>query len=134
MCNIELEKKDHFNLGEENNSCKIVISRRYTNIFITLIDLDNRTIICKTSGSSGVKGNKRRKRSPQSIKLIMNEIYIYLQLYEIQNIEMLINFRRNIFYRIVLRELKSFGISVTGFTVRRYIAHNGVRDKKVRRV
>jgi len=31
---------------------KIYIKKTYTNIFITLTDMDNKVVICKTSGSS----------------------------------------------------------------------------------
>ena len=79
--------KIHFNLGKKKlKIAKLCIRRTYTNIFITLCDLNNKVIICKTSGSSDNIHNKRRKRIAQSVEKIMLSIRKFFRLYKIVNI------------------------------------------------
>ena len=58
---VKLRRRNHFNLGDKQKVGRIYLRRSYTNIFLTLTDLDNKVIICKTSGNleymvlSGVK-------------------------------------------------------------------------------
>ena len=55
-------KKNHFFFGNlKLKIAKLYIRRSYTNVFITLCDLNNKVIICKSSGSSDNIKNKRRK-------------------------------------------------------------------------
>lgn len=52
---LKLRKKNHFNLGINNDIGRIYLRRRFTNIFVTLTDLDDKVIICKTSGNLALK-------------------------------------------------------------------------------
>ncbi len=81
---MRLVKKTHFLLT--NNTAKIYLRRTYTNIFITLTDLDNKVIVCKTSGMSGITKSKRRKTTPQAVESIMKALHSYIKLYNITNI------------------------------------------------
>jgi ribosomal protein S11 len=98
-----------------------------------LTDLDSQTIICKTSGCSGVKSSRRAKRSPYAIENIVREINIYLKLYQITNVFLISRMRINSFFRFLSKELEYHGINIDLLRVRRRIAFNGTRGRKLRR-
>lgn len=125
-----LKKKYRFvfkKLGYKFRTCRIYLKKSHSNIFITMTDLRDKVIICKTSGSSGVTGNKRRKKVPQVIELIFKEVLKYLQHYKIFHIDLVLKMRVNVYYYILMKELSYYGISVVGFTVRRKVPHMGLR-------
>jgi len=125
-----------FNLGKKKNKiAKIYIKRTYTNIFITLTDLNNKVIICKTSGSSDNSiFNKRRKKIPQAIEKIIFKINNYLKLYNITNIHLILKMRIKSHVYTLLSKLYSYGIKISSITSKRLIAHNGVKGRNLRRL
>jgi ribosomal protein S11 len=129
---MKLKQKNHFVLSE--NTGKIYLNRSYTNIFITLTDLNDKVIICKTSGTSGLVGSKRRKNVPQAIENIMKNLFSYLRLYKISNIEIVLKIKINIFFHYLLKELTYYNINIIGYTVHRAIAFNGTKGRKLRRI
>ena len=48
---LKLRKKNHFNLGLSQDTGRIYLRRTFTNTILTLTDLDNNVIVCKTSGN-----------------------------------------------------------------------------------
>jgi ribosomal protein S11 len=125
-----------FNLGKKikNKIAKIYIKRTYTNIFITLTDLDNKVIICKTSGSSDTILNKRRKKIPQAVEKIAAGINNYLKLYNITHIHLILKMRIKSHVYTLLSKLYSYGIIISSITSKRLIAHNGVKGRNLRRL
>ena len=57
------------------NRCvaRVYIRRSYSNIFLTITDMQNNVLKCITSGSSGIIGNKRKKRAPTAIEAIVRK-------------------------------------------------------------
>jgi ribosomal protein S11 len=131
---MKLKKKTHFNLGVHETSARLYLRKTYTNLIITLTDLDDKVIICKTSGSSGITGSKRRKRVPQAIEAIIKTLSNFFKLYKIQLIEIVLKMNIKSYLYYLLKELVYFGIVINGFVVRREIAFNGVRGRKLRRL
>ena len=135
---VEIKKlssrKKHFNLGKRRNLGVIRILRRKTNIFIIFEDLDSKTIICRTSGSAGIIGSKRIKRVPQAVENIFKVLYPHLKLYRVKKVRIILNTRLNACFYIFLRLLETYGIRVRQCCVRRKIAFNGCKGRKVRRV
>lgn len=127
-------KKKHFFLGKFRSTAVLRILRRKTNIFVILEDLRSQTIICKTSGTAGIVGSKRKKRSPQVIENIFNVLYPYLKVYTIKLVRIILNTRLNACFYILLRLLESYKIRVGQCSVRRKVAFNGCKGRKVRRV
>lgn len=127
-------KKLHFSFGDSNNMGCIRILRRRSNIFMIFEDLNCKTIICHTSGSSGIIGLKRRKREPQAVENIFKMIYPYLKAYNIKFVMIILNTRLNGCYYTLLRELEFYGIIVRKCTIQRRVAFNGCRGRKLRRV
>lgn len=84
---MELKLQNHFifsNPGLDlKNTAFIHIRRTYSNIFVTLTDLNANVIVCKSSGSSGIIRSKRRKKAPQALENIVNALMPYLKLYEL---------------------------------------------------
>jgi len=63
-------RKYFFQFGKgKDRIAKLYLKRSYTNIFLTLTDWADKIIISKTSGNSGLKGSKRRKKVPLALEL-----------------------------------------------------------------
>lgn len=135
MMRVKVKKKNYFNLGNlKIKKAKVYLKRSYTNIFITLADLEGRVILCRTSGSSGISGSKRKKRAPQAIEMIVQNLLPVLKLYKIKSVEIILRSRISSYFHYLVKELNYYGIKILGFTIRRKVAHNGVRGRKQRRV
>lgn len=133
---MKLKQKKHFFFGinKTYNVARIFLKRSYTNIFVTLADLNNKVIICKTSGSSGITGSKRRKKAPQAVETILASLQPFLKLYKITKVELILKMRITQIFHLLVKELSYYSIEVLGFFFRRRIAFNGVRGRKLRRI
>jgi ribosomal protein S11 len=127
-------RKKHFSLGAYNSSGVIRILRRKTNIFVILEDLNSKLIVCRSSGTAGIIGSKRRKRTPQALESIYNVLYPYLKVYDIRLVKLIINTRINSCYFTMLRLLAGSGIQVGRICVHRKVAFNGCKGRKLRRI
>lgn len=115
----------NFNIKDRN--LLLFFKKSFSNIFITLTDLNLKVIVCKTSTIAGIKGNKRRKVAPQAIEYIIASLLKY----RIKNVYICLNLKSNIkkFLYTLLRELSANNVNVKGllrFCIR---AHNGVRGR-----
>ena len=129
MC--KLKKKEIFNF--HGSTGRIFLKSTFSNLIITFTDMDNKVIICKTSGSAGIIGNKRRKRMPQAIETIMTAVIPYIKLYQVTNIEIVLKMKIKNYFYALLKELQYHDIFITSYIVRRRIAFNGQRGRKIRR-
>lgn len=128
-------KKNHFFFGKlKLRVAKLYIRRSYTNVFITLCDLNNKVIICKSSGSSDNIKNKRRKRIAQAVENIMLYIRKTMKLYNVINIHLILKMKIKSHVYTLLNRLKYYGINILNISSRRSISHNGVRGKSIRRL
>jgi len=130
----KLKKEKNFFFGLTNNTAKIYIRRTYTNVFVTLTDLNNKVVICKTSGSSDAIYNKRRKKIAQAVEKIALKLNQYLKLYEITNIHLVLKMRIKAHVYTLLSKLHTYGLFILTMTSRRLIAHNGVKGRNLRRL
>jgi len=89
---------------------------------------------CVTSGSSGIIGNKRKKKAPTALESIVRNCLPVFERYRIKKVKLVLKTRISILYYTLLKELKFHGISIYGVVVRRKIAFNGTRKRKLRRV
>jgi ribosomal protein S11 len=129
------KKKNHFNLGKLNNRiCYIYIRRTFSNIFITLCDLNKKVIICQTSGTSDIYENKRRKRIAQAVEKIMFKINKYFKLYKIKAVFIILKMKIKSHVYTLIKKLMYYNIVILGITFKRSIAHNGVKGRNVRRL
>lgn len=127
--------KDHFFFGNLKNKIgKIYIRRTYTNVFITLTDLNDKVIICKTSGSSDIYKNKRRKRIAQAVEKIMLHIRKFIKLYNIVKLHVVLKMKVKSHVYTLINRLKYYGLSILSICSRRKLAHNGVRGRNIRRL
>jgi ribosomal protein S11 len=129
----DFTKKDHFFLP--NNTAKLYLNRSYTNIFITLTDMQDRVIICKSAGNSEpTQHSKRYKIIPQAIETICEKLHFFFDLYSINKVLIVLKIKKNILFDYLLKELDYYFINVIGIQIRRTVAFNGVRSRKARRV
>ena len=131
---FKVKKEKNFNFGLLNNTAKIYIRRSYTNVFVTLTDLDNHVVVCKTSGSSDKIYNKRRKKIAQAVEKIAAKLNQYLKLYEITNIHLVLKMRVKAHVYTLLSKLHIYGLFILSLTSRRLLAHNGVKGRNLRRL
>jgi ribosomal protein S11 len=123
-----------FFLGENNNIAKIYIKKTYTNIFITLCDLKNKVIICKTSGSSDKIYNKRKKRIAQAVEKIIFKMKKFFKMYEIKYIYLILKMKVKAHVFTLLSKLHSYGIKILSIKSKKILAHNGVKGRTLRRL
>lgn len=127
-------RKRHFSLGKYRSTGVIRVLRRKTNIFVLLEDLNCKLIVCRSAGTAGIIGSKRRKRTPQAIENIFNVLYPYLKVYNIELVKIIINTRINACYYTLLRLLANYGIRIGRICVQRKVAFNGCKGRKLRRI
>jgi ribosomal protein S11 len=129
------KKKTHFFFGNYVKKVgKLYIRRTFTNVFITLTDLNNKVIVCQTSGSSDIYENKRRKRISQAVEKIMVHINKYIKLYKLSFFHVVLKMKVKSHVYTMLSKLSFYGLGVLSLNIRRSIAHNGVRGRNLRRL
>jgi len=128
-----LHKKNHF-VFKGRWGPRIYFYRVWSNIYLTLCDVTNKVICCKTAGSSGITGSKRKKKVPQAVEVIVRELYPILKLYKITNVHLIVRMRINIYYHTLVKELTYYGIDIRNLVVHRKFAFNGSRGRKLRRL
>ena len=57
----------------------------------------------------------------------------YLKLYSIKTVKIILKIKVNVSFHYLLKELAYYNIAVKGFSVRRPVAFNGIRGRKLRR-
>ena len=129
-------EKLHFNFGDKDNkTAKIYLRKTWSNIFITLCDLKNKVIICKTSGNSKISDSKRRKKIAMAIETIMKYLYNEtILLFNIRNIEIILKMRVRSHLYTLIKRLKYYKINIISIITRKKIAHNGIRKKKIQKL
>lgn len=129
-------EKLHFNFGDKDNkTAKIYLRKTWSNIFITLCDLKNKVIICKTSGNSKISDSKRRKKIAMAIETIMKYLYNEtILLFNIRNIEIILKMRVRSHLYTLIKRLKYYKINIISIISKKKVAHNGIRKKKLRRI
>jgi ribosomal protein S11 len=130
----KIKKNKNFFFGLENNIAKIYIKKTYSNIFVTLTDLNNKVIICKTSGSSDIYKNKRKKKISQAVEKIVYNINNFLKLYEIKYVEIILKMKIKSHIYILLEKLNYFGIIIMSICSLKILPHNGVKGRNERRL
>jgi ribosomal protein S11 len=127
--------KNHFFFGStKQNFGKLYIKRTYTNVFITLCDLNSKVIACHTSGSTEKLRNKRRKRIAQAVEKIILKLYKIIKFYKIVKIHIILKMKVKSHVYTLINKLKHYGLEISSVCSLKSIAHNGVRGKKLRRL
>jgi ribosomal protein S11 len=97
--------------------------------------LNNKVIICKTSGNSKISESKRRKKIAMAIETIMKYLYNEtILLFNIKNIEIILKMRVRSHLYTLIKRLKYYKINIVSIISKKKIAHNGIRKKKLRRI
>lgn len=129
----KLRKKDNFFFSNKGVA-KLYLRCSYSNIFLTLTDLNDHVIICHTSGSSDkTTRSKRRKKAPQTIEPIMRKLKPFIDLYNIRNIEIINKTKVSAVFRALVKELEFYNILILSIKWVHILAHNGVRGRKNRK-
>jgi ribosomal protein S11 len=133
--NYRIKKEKNFNLGLLNKTANIHIKRTYTNIFITLTDLDNKVIVCVTSGSAdNTITNRRRKKIALAVEKIVSTLNYFFKLYEIKYTNIILKMKVKAHVYTLLSKLVYYGIIILSICSRKLLAHNGVKGRRLRRL
>jgi len=128
------KRKQHFFFGETGNYGCLYLRKSFSNIFVTFTDMNNKVIICKTSGNSGILDTKRRKKNPQALEVIIKELMKVIKIYRIRFFRIIFKMRFNNYTYNFIRLIKLHGLIISQLEIHRSIAFNGVRGRKLRRV
>lgn len=134
---FKIKKFKNFFFGSDLNKkiANIYIRRTYTNIFITLTDLQNNVVICITSGSADKKlRNRRKKKIAQTVEKIVFAMNYFFKLYEIKAFNIILKMKVKAHVYTLISKLTYLGLIVLSISSRKLIAHNGVKGKKLRRL
>jgi|SRR5579884_2113430 len=129
-----MNKVFFFSDKNSTNIANLVVNRSFSNIFLTVTDLKNKVVICKSSGSSGVGPLKKSKKSPQAVENIVSALVPYLEIYKIKNLIIILKVRFSNHIVILVKELFDRGYNIVKFLNKNKIAHNGMRGRKLRRI
>lgn len=127
---LQVNRRFIFGRGHRAN---IVLRRTFSNIFVTLTDLRHKVIICRTSGNSGVEGQKRKKRSALALEKIVKMLYEYIVLYNIEVVRIISRMKLNRYYYCLKKELQYYGVKIGKLRIRRPVALCYERGRKLRR-
>lgn len=132
---FKIKKDKNFDFGLINKTANIFIKRTYTNIFITLTDLNNKVIVCVTSGSADNSvTNRRRKKIALAVEKIVLLLNYFFKLYEIRYINVILKMKIKAHVYTLLSKLIYYGLIVLSISSRKIIAHNGVKGRRLRRL
>ena len=130
---MRLKERQKFQLGPYKCKAKILFQTTYSNIFLSLLDLNDKVICFKSSGHLPNSYNKKNKKPLYNIGLLMELLSKYLTLYKITRIIFEIRAKRPFFYgKYLLSEFKTYGLWVDTFKHYVPIAHNGVKGRHIR--
>ena len=111
----------------------IYIRRRYTNIFVTLTDFNHKVIVCKSAGSAGIKGNKRRKTTPQTVESIVVSLNYFFKRYNIKNIKLILKSKISFHMFSLIRYLSFFNVNITDIECSFRLAQGHSKKRLARR-
>lgn len=132
---FKIKKNKSFFFGLIDKTANIHIKRTYTNIFITLTDLNNNVIVCVTSGSAdNTITNKRRKTIALTVEKIVLALNHFLKLYEIKYVNVILKMKVKAHIYVLLTKLVYYGLIVLNIYSKKLLAHYGVKGRKLRRL
>ncbi|BCX14556.1 MAG: 30S ribosomal protein S11 [Patescibacteria group bacterium] len=117
---------------QEINKGRIYISASFNNTLVTLTDIDGRTLLWGSSGSSGFKGT--RKATPfaatTAVERVLNRAK---EEYNLKELEVYVK-GPGVGRDAALRAIRSSGLKISLIADVTPLPHNGPRPKKKRRV
>lgn len=115
------------------NTANIYIRRTWSNIFVTITDLNNNVILCKSSGMVVNSKNKRLKKAPQSLELIVLNVSKILKEKKLLNVNIILKSRITQHIYTLVRELLYRNIFVLSFINHFSIPYGKLRGRVKRR-
>jgi ribosomal protein S11 len=119
-----------FFFGSQKKKARLHMKKSFSNIFITVTDLNNLVIFCATSGSADPSFSKKKKRSPHAVEAICRQLVAYLRFHKIKILELVLKLRVSAHVYTLLKELKFYGFIVSKIIERYRLPHNGVRKRR----
>lgn len=122
-----------FRKNKRARSCMLLIRRSYTNLFLTLTDLNCKVISTVSTGQCSDNNNKRIKGSPITLELMVAKVRKILRKIKVRCVELVIRSKVRAQLKSIQRLLQNYGFRITKIKDRRIAAHNGMRGRNIRR-
>ena len=126
-------KKDKNFVLSDLNLAGIYVTKRFSNFFITLTDSNHKVIVCKSAGSAGIKGNKKRKTTPQAIETIALSLNGYFKRYDIKKVNLFIKSRISQHMFALVQYLLFLNITIVNITTKYALPHSYNKKRSIRR-
>nr|YP_009295179.1 ribosomal protein S11 [Dasya binghamiae]AOH77191.1 ribosomal protein S11 [Dasya binghamiae] len=118
--------------NKSKNTYFIYILFTFNNIFYILLDLRGSILLWTSSGRNKIKGLK--KITLNSIKMNLNEIFLYL-LKNNKQVNLYVKLKGlNKFKKILINQLKQYPFNILSICDETVVSHNGCKLKKSRKI
>jgi ribosomal protein S11 len=128
----KINKTKNFLINKENLA-EIYIRIKFSNIFITLTDSKHKVIVCKTAGSAGLKGSKKRKTTTQTVETIVSSLANYFKQYNINEIKLFLRCRVSTHIFTLIRYLLVYNIIINSISLTMPQSYTRNRKRNARR-
>ena len=130
--NIKMNKSIFY--FSKDKTAILVLNKSFSNVFITMLDLNYKFVICKSSGVCHLGNQKKIKKSSQIIETIIDNFISIFELYDIKHFNIILKVKFTNHVVILVKELTDRGYIIKRFLNRIRVGHNGMRGRKFRRV
>ena len=128
----KVNKIKNFIITKENLA-EIYVRIKFSNIFITLTDSNHKVIVCKTAGSAGLKGSKKRKTTTQTVESIISSLANYFKQYDIKEVKLFLRCRVTTHIFTLIRYLLVYNININSIFLTMPQSYTRNRKRSARR-
>jgi len=136
VINYNLQRLQNFKFTGKwkQHYCRVHMRKSFTNIFITLTDLQDKVIHTTSIGQFSKINNKRVKLSPVIYLKMIRKFFQFMRKLKFRKYEMILRSRFGHHLITFVRESLYYGLRPFRLINRRIVAHNGVRARHIRRI
>jgi ribosomal protein S11 len=111
----------------------LFLRKSFTNIFLTLTDINKKVVFALSAGQCVEKNNRRGKVAPFVIEAMAARIIKVLQAFNIKFVTIIMRTSLRVHVRILVSKLIRERYQISSILDRRITAHNGVRARALKR-
>lgn len=132
--NAVMRKKFVFCLRKGGERKMLLFLRKsFTNIFLTLTDLNKRVVYALSAGQCVEKNNRRGKVAPFVIEAMSVKILKVLAAFKVRSVTIIMRTSLRVHVKILISKLLMERYNISSIKDRRITAHNGVRSRALKR-
>jgi len=120
-------------IKEKSEIMIIKLSRSFSNFFVSLADITHKYIIGKSAAYIiGKKEPRRRRKAPQTLLYILENLNSYLKYYNITDIIIFSSIRSRIYFEYMYRYYNPRNINILAIIIRRHLPFSFTRSRRAR--